>query len=271
MLDRSGTTPARTVIIQNLPANLRQEQALKDYLEGKCDWPVESVTVVKRLGSTYKKALAERTKALTKLEEAHWQYGGSWADEDPEQVIATFNADGEISASPQPSAALLQDAADAPNLEDSDEFAAHWSDLRPDASTINGSGRVSSQPSRRSSGRRTGPVSQHRPCTYVPIGFWSRIFPWLGERVDAIEYWTDRFHQADSRLQKLKLVERTPEDPTYVQEEDPDEEESQGTEPTTSRMSATGDAFVTFKDAYDAVSAHCSISILPLLTLLCNP
>jgi hypothetical protein len=56
-----------------------------------------------------------------------------------------------------------------------------------------------------------------------------------------------------------------------VREEDPDEEESQGTEPTTSRMSATGDAFVTFKDAYDAVSAHCPVSILSLLTLLCNP
>ncbi len=256
MLELSETAPARTVIIQNLPHKLREEQALKEYLEGQCDWPVESLSIVKRLGSTYKNALAERTKALTKLEEAHWQYGGSWADEDMDEVVVTINTDEDIFASPQHMTTTPpQPTADTADLADSDVFASHWSDIRPEASTINGSG-PGCQNSRRSSGRKNGIVSQHRPCTHVPTGFWSRIFPWLGERVDAIEYWTDRFQKTDSRLRKLKLVERRSDDEESVREQDPDAEEGQSTETTTSRMTATGDAFVTFKDVYNAVSQN---------------
>jgi hypothetical protein len=255
-LERSDTTPAKTVIIQNLPTHLREVSALKDYLERQCDWAVDDLSIVKRLGSTYKKALAERNRALTKLEEAHWQYGGSWENLDGvtgDAERTTSNGDIEVTESPAP---LVSAALESPNLQDSDEFAAHWSDVLPGPS---GNATPPSRKSTRQSSRLplNGVVSPHRPCTHVANSFWSHIFPWLGERVDAIDYWTHRFREADAHLARLRLVEQP--SASNGRTQDPDVNESGAADRAlTSRMTATGDAFVTFKTTYDAVSGMSS-------------
>ena len=72
--------------------------------------------------------------------------------------------------------------------------------------------------------------------------------------MDAIDYWTSRFREADAHLARLKLVEQP--SASNGRTQDPDANESEGAERAlTSRMTATGDAFVTFKTTYDAVSA----------------
>ncbi len=251
-VERSTSRPARTVIIQNLPDDLREEIALKDYLEDQCKWPVERVSIVKKLGSEYERALKQRTKALDKLEEAHWQYGGQWnhnaAVEEQEADAGTYQTDSPVDATRD--LASVDDAR-TPRFEESDEFAAHWSDVGQSGPSRNSS--LASRASRRSAGPRkmsNGPISKHRPQTHVPNSFASRIFPWLGDKVDAISYWTEQFEKADAKVASLKIT------PPPSRDEDGSQSREQGNgdlTPAAKKVRATGDAFVTFKAAYDAV------------------
>ncbi|KAF9527187.1 hypothetical protein CPB83DRAFT_876524 [Crepidotus variabilis] len=74
-LELVHSIPARTVLVTNLPGNLRAERTLAEYFENM-GLAVESVTVCREVGSL-KRLLDRRTKALLELEAAWTTYVGN--------------------------------------------------------------------------------------------------------------------------------------------------------------------------------------------------
>lgn len=75
-ISRKSSVPARTVLVSAIPRQLRSERALKEYFEETCGWPVESVQVVRHVGSDLRDALKQRDHAMRQLEKAWWDYKG---------------------------------------------------------------------------------------------------------------------------------------------------------------------------------------------------
>lgn len=75
-ISRKSSVPARTVLVSAIPRQLRSERALKEYFEQTCGWPVESVQVVRHVGSDLRDALKRRDHAMRQLEKAWWDYKG---------------------------------------------------------------------------------------------------------------------------------------------------------------------------------------------------
>ncbi|WWC59373.1 uncharacterized protein I303_101925 [Kwoniella dejecticola CBS 10117] len=224
---------ARTVLVSNLPQHLRGDRALADYFEN-CGWMVESVSVCREV-EPVRKVLEKRTIALLKLEEAWCDWVGNPAG----KAVKGYNANVYIkaplastlassSSTPTPSATSPQSAEARliPDLNDDEEDEGEETHQGPTLTPANENGSATprnANSAENGEGENRTHVHVHttrpRP-TYRPR--------WLGNKVDAIEFWEKEFESADEEVKELRKK---------------------------GRFEATHAAFVTFEDAKDAQTA----------------
>lgn len=159
---------ARTVITTNLPKRLRGDRALAEYFEA-CGWNVESVSVCRHV-SKLKNAIDRRTSALLQLEKAWVLWVGNPAEADGYDPDIYRNA--KKAASPH-----VENHLSFTSGAPSNEPQAPHDDpesLRQRYSIIH--------------------TAKHRPTKRVSFG----------QKVDAIEYWEDKYFEADQEVRELR-------------------------------------------------------------------
>lgn len=310
-LARKETVPARTVLVSDIPRELRGEHELKEYFEKECGWrvdPIEGVRIVREVGKELRDALKERQEALKGLEQAWWKYrgdkdqgkirleeegsaegtqraatDGQQASPAPEQSTATRTAPSQSSQQAPPANARTASSF----VPDDWESAPNWGDLRP--STVPALtadppsiaeladeppaeammeapllGSSSSEHERTASGAAS-PARSNRPSKRVPTSRFQKALPFVGEKVDALDYWQDRFDAADAKVRVLRKTHGGPD----AEDEAEDEMRGRATASEEARSlnavdlesghkewKATGEAFVTFASISHAVSAQ---------------
>lgn len=322
-LARKETVPARTVLVSDIPRELRGEHELKEYFEKECGWrvdPIEGVRIVREVGKELRDALKDRQEALRGLEQAWWKYRGdkdqgkirlegedangagsgpgedrvtAAADDsglDSSRSAPTFSAKDSTATSALGQASQTQPPANTRTtssfVPDDWEAAPNWGDLRP--STIpamtNDPPSVSEladeppaeammeapllqvdDPASGTASPSKGSRSD-RPSKRVPTSRFQKALPFVGEKVDALDYWQDRFDAADAEVRVLRKTHGGPdaEDEAAAEEEASSRgrsrlEEARSLEHVDlesghKEWRATGEAFVTFASISHAVS-----------------
>lgn len=226
-LARKSSVPARTVLVTAIPEHLRDGKKLQDYFENDCGWKVESIRMVKNVGRDLRQALHERELAMRGLEKAWWKYRGGKGlghirlpeqDEEDEQNLRPVDADAIHSgaATPSRSNSKVRPPPKTPEIGLALSEEPNWGEVRrehdlPPASVPpafladrdleNGSG-TTSPTGVDSSSNEYG----DRPSTRVPKSTLQKAIPILGEKVDAIDYWQDKFEAADAKVQALRKI-----------------------------------------------------------------
>lgn len=285
-LARKNSVPARTVLVSAIPESLRSEEKLRDHFEKACGWKVEAIRMVKNVGSELREALHEREQAMRGLEKVWWKYRGSKGlghirlpeqdeDEDNERPVAEDAVDEEgrpAFATPSRSSSKSGKARrplKTPEIGLALSEEPNWGEVRREHDLPTGSvppaflaageleGGESSEPS--SSGDGSGSNGNGnfgaRPIKRVPRSTLQKAIPLLGEKVDAIDYWQDKFDAADAKVEALRKVHgnlsgsATPGEPVEAIEEPTDAETLLGGHKA---WHTTEEGFVTFENIRDA-------------------
>ncbi|ORY27742.1 hypothetical protein BCR39DRAFT_536914 [Naematelia encephala] len=205
---------ARTVLVTDVPRHLRGDRALADYFEG-CGWEVESVSVCREV-EPLRKVLEKRTVALLKLETAWAEWVGNPASLAVKGYdVNMYSTDSNkvadrLTSSPQRAEEPLIPGLEVPqhpnghsSSTSSRADVAAWADPEDDAPVAHGN------------------IHTTRPRpTYRPR--------WFGSKVDAIDFWENKFRHADEEVKEMRKK---------------------------GRFEATHVAFVTFEDVKDAQAA----------------
>ena len=233
-LARKSSVPARTVLVTAIPEHLRDGQKLQDYFENDCGWKVESIRMVKNVGRELRQALHERELAMRGLEKAWWRYRGAKGlghirlpeqDEDNEENRRPVDANGIQSgaATPSRSNSKARPPPQTPDVGLALSEEPNWGEVRrehdlPSASVPPpfladrdleiGNGTASPNGEESDSNDVSSGMGE-RPSTRVPKSTLQKAIPILGEKVDAIDYWQDKFEAADAKVQALRKIHGT--------------------------------------------------------------
>ncbi|PWN48980.1 DUF221-domain-containing protein [Violaceomyces palustris] len=185
-LELLKSIPARTVEVRNLPAHLRDDQALAEYFEGM-DMAVESTAVVRKTPGL-SKLLTERANALYRLEKmwVRWLGNPTFAEGyDPEKIMTLASGSFEDEASHS----SLTQAADRP-IEGGNGGAPVLPTIR--SSYFNVSGADS--------------VRMDKPRPKMRLNAWNPFSP----KVDALEELTRRFTVLDKAVRERRKAGNFP-------------------------------------------------------------
>lgn len=299
-LSRRSSVPARTCLVTNLPPHLRSDKSLKEYFEKDCGWKVESAMVVVEVGKDLKEALKEREVALRGLERSWTQWTGEKELPEGRIRLPVDAEDGGRSGGRSPAPPgndetndndeeedrgksgrqgasippALQTYRDDPNDdttprwgEDSDS-APRWEEIPrapPAVPLLEPTEQLLSETATPKNDRHQKEMMENRPMVRVPMGLLQSLMPWLGEKVDAIDYWQDKFDVAEAKVKVLReehhddgheapLIDDPETGPTHTNSNG-DSVATNGTpfkSQTHRKWRPTGEAFVTFESITDA-------------------
>jgi hypothetical protein len=278
-LARKGSVPARTVLVSAIPEHLRDDQKLREYFENDCGWKVESIRMVKNVGRELRTALQEREVAMRGLEKAWWRYRGGkglghirlpeeeeQSETDGRSGILDLDGNGP-SRVPSRSSSRMPPKTPEIGLALSEE--PNWGEVRREhdlPSTSVPPAFLATEDLESGNAESRTPMegisengsSGERPSTRIPRSTLQKAIPMLGEKVDAIDYWQDKFDAADAKVQALRKVhgagahsgDSSPEDRGLEATHNGSEILLEGHK----AWHTTEEGFVTFENIRDAVS-----------------
>lgn len=301
-LARKDTVPARTVLVSNIPPELRGEHELKEYFEKECGWkvdPVQGVRVVRDVGKELKDALRERQEALQGLEAAWWRYKGGKGkgeirlegaedgedagegqegNEDPAQDINETTEERRPATPAKKSSTPVRGVQTQSYVpENAWDSSPNWDEVRPRSPKAKTPQHESLSETRddtvdldvpaSTNGNGSPPVRSissdpERPSKWVPTDRLQKALPFLGDKVDTLDYWQDRFDAADAKVRILRKNHggevaqgmETREGEEDAAENEPLTGNEQDLESGHKEWKATNEAFVTFESISHAVS-----------------
>jgi hypothetical protein len=163
----------RTIRLSGIPTDLRDESKLKEFVEALDIGKVESVTVC-RNWNELDQAVVTRMDTLRKLEEAYTIHLGGRR---VERNLESLPISQPTPPSPQAADLLVDIQDDGANENENED--AHTNGARP------------AQPT---------PYKRERPKTRIRYGFMKL----RSRQVDAIEYYEERFREADENVKTLR-------------------------------------------------------------------
>jgi hypothetical protein len=278
-LARKSSVPARTVLVTAIPDHLRDEDKLRDYFENDCGWKVESIRMVKNVGRELRQALHERELAMRGLEKAWWRYRGGKGlghirlpeqDEENEENRRPIdrNAEGTAEAETRaPSRSSTRPPIKTPDVGLALSEEPNWGEVTREHDLPSASVPPAFLADRDLENGASGAATPtndayegtgDRPVTRIPKSTLQKAIPVLGEKVDAIDYWQDKFDAADAKVQTLRKVHGTKSNSRSstprASTPDPPRDGAELMLEGHREWSTTEEGFVTFDNIRDAVS-----------------
>lgn len=290
-LARRESVPARTVLVTAIPEPLRDEVKLKQYFEVDCGWKVEGIRMVKNVGKELRQALHERELAMRGLEKAWWKYRGGKGlgqirlpqndDDDMDEQDPEIDDPEQQSRTPRQSSIRSRSSARNADVGLALSEEPNWGEVRREIDqhreSINGNDLERGTRLNAADGENPLIFDQHeangsdRPVERVPKSTLQKVVPLLSDKVDAIDYWQDKFDAADAKVRTLRRIHGSPNSASAANSNSgrstPEEMGpggfADGDAEGHKEWQTTEEGFVTFEDIRDAVSKkNCPLDFL---------